>query len=85
MELRAELRTNADSQGCCPLWYSCSAQSAGANMKIYIIYGVYICIICISVCKCMHLIPWVILVCAVPPLRGAERWVLVSRGGFMAP
>lgn len=33
----------------------------------------------------MHMIPWVILVCAVPPLRGADRWVLVSRGDFIAP
>lgn len=31
------------------------------------------------------MIPWVILVCAISLLRGTERWVVVSRGVFMAP
>lgn len=40
---------------------------------------------CISAYKCVHLMPWMTLARAVSTLRGAERWVLVSRGGFMAP
>lgn len=40
---------------------------------------------CVSVYKCVHMILCVILVRGASPLRGTEKWVVVSRGGFMVP